>query len=178
MSELGEGGVLVFYRAAGKVRAKLGKRLVENGSCMDWSLYRDTRLPENIREELSKLNEVLPEKTIYEVADQIAGWMEDASTAEENNFAIHLNNLSTKGSHILLSALADAEVQIGSEQLLHTIAGFLRSDDKRLAQSSAVCLLRCGGTLGEKLLRVQLWNPDSLPHVQLILGTINLLASP
>ena len=179
MTELGVGNILIYYLADSLEQDHLNLDKLWWRRGPEWTgLYAVLRLPENIREKLGNLNGVLTEDTLYETADQIASWIEDASIAEQNTFATHINELSVKGARILLSAFADAEVQLASEQLLHTITGFLHSDDKRLSQTAAVCLLRCGGKPGKTLLSAQLWNPASLPHMQLILGAIKLFASP
>jgi len=144
----------------------------------EWTgLYTSLRLPENIREDLAMLREEECEDTVYKIADSIAKWMADASGAEQRVLATSFGGLTVRGVRILLSAIADAEVQLRSEHLLHTIAGFLGSEDKRLAQTAGVCLLQCGGGLGGTLLRARLNDPASLPHIQLILGAIHLLSS-
>lgn len=136
---------------------------------------QEAELPQKVREHMRDLRQVENEGTLYEIADTIAEWVADTSEDEQAAFAADLRELPTRGARILLSALADAEVRLTSETLLYTIASFLGSEDKRLAQSVAVCLLQCGGALGRALLRDRLKDPASLPHVQLIQGVMGLL---
>lgn len=144
----------------------------------EWTgLYTVPRLPDKLREQLETLNQEQREDTLYKIADEIAGWVTDASGAEQSVFSTYVSELRPRLARILISAIADAEVALASERLLHTIAGYLGSEDKRLAQTAAVCLLQCGGGLGGTLLRARLNNSASLPHIHLILGAINLLAS-
>jgi hypothetical protein len=144
----------------------------------EWTgLYTVPRLPDKLREQLQILHREEREDGLYKIADAIADWMIDASGAEQSVFATYIGGLTARSARILFSAIADAEVQVASERLLHTIAGFLGSEDKRLAQTAAVCLLQCGGGLGGTLLRARLNSPASLPHIQLILGAVNLLSS-
>ena len=136
-----------------------------------------TRLPEKLREQLDTLNQEQHEDTLYDIADEIVRWLRDASRAEQSFFSSYVSRLTPTAAHILVSAIADSEVQLTSERLLYTIAGFLGSDDKRLVQSAAICLLQCGSVVGGTLLRERLNRPASLLHVQLVLGAINLLTS-
>jgi len=140
-------------------------------------LYTVRQLPEGVREQLRILCQQESEEALYNIADTITDWITEASGTEQATLASEFHKLRSRDVRVLLSALADSEVQIQSERLLHTIAGFLGSDDKRLAQTAAICLLQCGGVLGSTLLQFRLANPASLPHVELILGAINLLAS-
>lgn len=140
-------------------------------------LYTVRQLPERVREQLRNLCQQESEAEQYEIADTITEWMTEASGTEQATLAPELHELRPKDIRVLLSALADSEVRLRSERLLHTIAGLLGSDDKRLAQASALCLLQCGGVLGGTLLQFRLANPASLPHINLILGAINLLTS-
>ena len=140
-------------------------------------LYTVRQLPEGVREQLRNLCQQESEEALYNIADTITDWITEASGTEQATLAAEFRELRSRDVRVLLSALADSEVQLQSERLLHTIAGFLGSDDKRLAQTAAICLLQCGGVLGSTLLQFRLANPASLPHVELILGAINLLAS-
>jgi hypothetical protein len=143
---------------------------------LEWTgLY--TRLPEKLREQLEALNQEKREDRLYDIADEIARWLRDASRAEQSVFSNYVTRLIPTAVRILISAIADSEVQLSSGRLLYTIAGFLGSEDKRVAQSAAICLLQCGSGVGGALLRDRVNRPASLPHVQLILGTINLLTS-
>lgn len=144
---------------------------------MSTSLFpQEAELPQKVREQMLDLRQEKSEDTLYEIADAVAEWVVDASGAEQTAFAVDLRELPSRGARILLSALADAEVRLTSETLLYTIASFLGSEDKRLAQAAAVCLLECGGALGGALLRDRLKDPATLPHVQLIRGVMDLLA--
>lgn len=135
-------------------------------------------LPQGIRNQLTELSPAsASEDDLYEIADAVADWVANASDAEQAVFAIYLQELSPRGARVLLSALADSEVHIRSEQLLWTIASFLDSEDKRLAQAAAVCLLDCGDALGSRILRERITRAESIPHAQLIQGIIDLLAS-
>ena len=141
-----------------------------------YALPQEVKLPQKVREQMHDLRQEESEDTLYEIADAIAEWAADASRFEQTAFAVYSRELPDRGVRILLSALADAEVRLTSETLLYTIASFLGSEDKRLAQAAAVCLLECGGAFGRALLQDKLKDPASLPHVQLIQGVMDLLA--
>jgi len=140
-------------------------------------LYTIRQIPEDIRQQLRSLRQQETEKDSYDIADSITEWITEASGTEQAALVPELRELRPKDIRVLLSSLADSEVRFRSERLLHAIAGLLDTDDKRLAQASALCLLQCGGVLGGTLLRFRLANPASLPHIDLILGAINLLTS-
>jgi hypothetical protein len=143
----------------------------------EWAGLYSFPLPLEVSQRMKSLCQEENEETSYKIADAIAEWVGDASGAEQTVFTTHVRELSPTGARILFAALSDAEVRIASEWLLHAIAEFLSSDDKRLAQAAAVCLLTSSSALGRTLVQQKLKDPTSLPHAQLIRGIMNLLAS-
>jgi hypothetical protein len=188
MTHLGPPLVLVYYSTPegelghrseiepGFFRLGLRQHL-ERSSEWDevYALPQEVKLPQKIREPMLDLRQAKSEATLYEIADMVTEWAADASQVEQTAFAVYLWELPVRGVRILLSALADAEVRFTSEMLLYTITSFLGSEDKRLAQTAAVCLLQCGGALGGALLQDRLKDPATIPHVQLIQGVMDLL---
>lgn len=133
-------------------------------------------LPQEVRKHLSDLHSSQEdENSLYEIADAIAEWIEDASEPEQTALAVPILDLPPRGACILVSAFADSEVLLASEVVLRTIASWVYSDDKRLAQAAAACLLECGGIFGQTLLQDRMKNSTAIPHAQLIQGIINFL---
>ncbi len=130
--------------------------------------------PIHIKEFLNQLRAGLEdEDALYEIAETIVDWLADESDEYQASLAIELQNMSSPARHKIVSVLADTETQINNHHLLETIGSFLLSTDKILAQSSAVCLLTCGGIVGKEVLQNQL-RLDNIPHFQLIRGIIKL----
>lgn len=115
------------------------------------------------------------EDALYEIAEAIVEWLTDNSDEYQTSLAVELQNMPSIARRILIAALSDAEAQVNSKNLLDTIGLFLESTDKLLAQSSAACLLTCGGFLGKNILQSKLSNND-LPHYQLIQGIMRLFS--
>jgi hypothetical protein len=135
-------------------------------------------LPQRIRNQLTELSQAsASEDDLYEIADAVAEWLANASDSEQAVLATYLQELPARSARILLSAFADGEVHLKGEQLLWTIASFLDSEDERLAQAAAVCLLECGSALGGRALLERMIEAESIPHAQLIQGIIEMLAS-
>lgn len=135
-------------------------------------------LPQEIRNQLTEISQAsASEDNLYEMADAVTEWVVNTSDAEQAVLATYLQELSPRGARVLVSALADSEVHLQSEQLLWTITSFLDSEDKRLAQAAAVCLLECGGTLGRCILIERMKEAEFIPHAQLIQGIQELLVS-
>jgi hypothetical protein len=144
----------------------------------EWSgLYTIRELPASIGEEIQKLHGDKSDTELYTIVDTIADWVAGASASEQGALSKEISKLPVNSLRILLSGLADSEVTLTSQRLLYAISGFVGSGDKRIAQSATVCLLQCGDALGGALLRTRLNNPATLPHAQLIVGAIKLLAS-
>lgn len=179
MTDLRETSPIAILTPSEKEIAPLGREglLFRWLKGSEWILYTSYQLPESVERQLNSLQGERSEEALYTIADEIAVWFADTTVPEQNLLAKSLDALSVKASRILLASLADAGIELESELLLHTIAGFLGSEDKRLAQASAICLIQCGGNLGETLLRTRLSNPESLPHDKLILGVINFMTS-
>ncbi len=130
--------------------------------------------PIHIKEFLHKLSAGLEdEDALYQVAEEIIEWLADESDQYQASLAIELQNMPLMARHIIVSVLADTETQINNHHLLETISLFLLSTDKILAQSSAICLLTCGGIVGKEVLQNKL-RFDNIPHLQLIRGIIKL----
>jgi hypothetical protein len=113
------------------------------------------------------------EIVLYEIAGLIAEWLMDNPNGYQTIFAAYLQSIPFSSSRILLAALSDAEFSTSNEYLLHFVSSFIKSDDKRLAQTAATFLLTCGGDFG-KILLSQLLTQE-LPHRQLIQGINKLL---
>ncbi|MEH1811529.1 MAG: hypothetical protein V7L09_03520 [Nostoc sp.] len=125
------------------------------------------------------LDELLANKkdkdTLYEIAEKIVEWLSDSSEKYQAKLAIELDKMPSTASRILIVSLRNAEFQINNKNLLDAIGRFLKSEDKLLAQSSAACLLACGGSLGENIVQTALSSQD-LPHSRLIQGIMGLLS--
>lgn len=105
----------------------------------------------------------------------MAEWLIDAPNEYHTIFAGYLQKMPLMSSRILMATLSDAELSTSNESLLYSVSSFLKSTDKRLAQTAAIFLLICGGTLGKELL-LQGLSTQKLPHVKLIQGISKLLS--
>lgn len=114
------------------------------------------------------------EDALYEIAEAIVEWLTDNSDEYQTRLAVEFKNMPLVASRILIVSLRNAETHINSENLLYAISSFLESTDKLLAQSSAACLLTCGGHLGKNIVETALLE-NNLPHSRLIQGIIRLL---
>lgn len=132
--------------------------------------------PSEIKKHLNRLSKAQETETnLYEVASSIAEWLIDASNEDQTLLAAYLHKMPLQSSRILMAALSDAEFTTINETLLHSASSFLKSADKRLAQTAATFLITCGETLGKSLLQQALSNQE-LPHLQLIRGISELLS--
>jgi hypothetical protein len=130
--------------------------------------------PNDIKEYLDRISiNQESESVLYEIADLIAEWLIDAPNGYQIIFTAYLQSIPFSSSRILLSALSDADFSTSNEYLIHFVSSFIKSDDKRLAQTAATFLLTCGGDLG-KIFLSQLLTQE-LPHLQLIQGINKLL---
>jgi hypothetical protein len=84
-----------------------------------------------------------------------------------------LNTLDNRAKRILISALADAEVEVRSEVLARHVANQLLAQDKRITQAATVYLIRCHGSLGRDLIRE--FEKKNPPNIDLIAGMVKLL---
>ena len=133
-------------------------------------------LPQKVRAQLLELQHASENgNDLYETADVVAEWVVGSSELEQTGLATYLSDLSPKAACTLLSAFADAEALLKSETLLRTVANFVFSDDKRLAQAAAACLLACGESFGKTLLEERMQAPEDIPHVRLVQGIVDLL---
>jgi hypothetical protein len=135
-------------------------------------------LPQGIHNRLTELSQAsASEDDLYAIAEAVTEWIANAADSEQAVLATYLQELPARSARILLSSFADGGVHFTSEQLLWTVAGFLDSEDERLAQAAAVWLLECGNALGRRILLGRMTEAESIPHAQLIQGIMELLAS-
>lgn len=99
----------------------------------------------------------------------------DAPNEYHTFFAGYIQGIPLVSSRILMAALSDAEFSTINGSLLSSVSSFLKSTDKRLAQTAATFLLTCGGTPGRNFLW-QVLSTQELPHSQLIKGISDLLS--
>lgn len=164
-----------FLRALDDPICPIWKQPFDNPTS-DFSFLIIPDLPQEVRAHLRELQHAAEnENDLYETADAVAEWAVDSSEPEQIVLATYLSNLSPRAACTLFSAFADAEVSLKSETLLHTVADCLFSNDKRLAQASAACLLACGGAFGKMLLQERMQTPEDIPHVRLVQGIVDLL---
>ncbi|WP_298916632.1 hypothetical protein [uncultured Nostoc sp.] len=132
--------------------------------------------PDEIKDYLDELLANKKDKdTLYEIAEAVVQWLSDSPEEYQTRLAIELCKMPSTASRILIVSLRNAEFQISNNNLLYAIGSFLESTDKLLAQSSAACLLACGGSLGESIVQTALYSQD-LPHSRLIQGIMGLLS--
>lgn len=130
--------------------------------------------PNDIKEYLDRISiNQESESALYEIADLIAEWLIDAPNGYQIIFTAYLQSIPFSSSRILLAALSDADFSTSNEYLINFVSSFIKSNDKRLAQTAATFLLTCGGNLG-KIFLSQLLTQE-LPHLQLIQGINKLL---
>lgn len=140
------------------------------------SPFRLHDFPSEIKKYLNRLSKAQEtENNLYEVASSIAEWLIDAANEDQTLVAAYLHKMPLQSSRILIAALSDAGFSTSNTNLLRSVSLFLKSTDKRLAQSAATFLITCGETLGESLLQQALSNQE-LPHLQLIRGISELLS--
>ena len=140
-----------------------------------WRFVGLNDFPAQIREFLEQLqNTQTKEDDLYEIAEAIVEWLIENPEEYQTSLSVELRKMSAIASRILIVSLRNTEAQINNKYLLDAIGYFLRSPDKVLAQSSATCLLVCGGSLGDNIVQKTLLGQD-LPHYQLIQGVIKLL---
>ncbi len=133
-------------------------------------------LPPQIKEYLSKLSHAQEsESNLYEIADLVAEWLMDAPNEYQTFFASYIQGIPPTSARIIIAALNNAEFSNTNESLLASVSFFLKSSDKRLAQTAAAFLLTCGDALGKDFL-FQILSTQELPHSQLIRGIIELLS--
>lgn len=137
-------------------------------------------LPSGIKNYLTKLTHAQKsESDLYKFSDFVAEWLIDAPNEYldecQTFLASYIQVIPPTSSRILLAALSNAEFSNSNESLLTSVSLFLKSSDKRLAQTAAAFLLTCGGALGRDFL-FQILSTQELPHSQLIKGIIELLS--
>lgn len=134
-------------------------------------------LPQEVREQLDILCASSRDSdSLYETADALTEWLRESSTDYQATLASYLAQLSPSGARTLLSAFADAEIALTSVILLQAVAAFMHTEERRLAQVAATCLLICGGKVGKALVDEKLQTPPPVPHAELIQGIVNLLS--
>jgi hypothetical protein len=133
-------------------------------------------IPNEIEECLDRLSQTQSsESALYQISNLVAEWLMDAPNEYQTFFAGYIQNIPLMSSRILMAALSDAEFSTGNGSLLSSVSSFLKSTDKRLAQTAATFLLTCGGSLGSNFL-LQTLSTQELPHSQLIKGISELLS--
>lgn len=133
-------------------------------------------IPNEIKEYLVELSQTQSsESALYQISNLIAEWLMDAPSEYQTFFARYIQDKPLMSSRLLLAALSDAEFSTSNGSLLSTASSFLKSTDKRLAQTAATFLLTCGGTLGRNFLW-QTLSTQELPHSQLVKGISELLS--
>jgi hypothetical protein len=135
-------------------------------------------LPEfsqEVKHYLDCLQKPASDDDLYTIADKIAEWLSEASDDHQTALAAYLPELPTVSARTLLSAFGDAEVTLTSAALLGAIARFVYSEDGRLSQAAAACLLICGGETGKLLMREILQSPSGIPHARLVQGIVDLV---
>lgn len=136
--------------------------------------------PDSIPDEIKKCLDRLyhtqeSESALYEVSNSVAEWLIDAPNEYQTFFTRYIQTIPLMSRRILIAALSDAEFSTNNESLLSSVSLFLKSTDKRLAQTAATFLLTCGGTLGKEILGVVL-SKEEVPHSQLVKGISELLS--
>lgn len=112
------------------------------------------------------------ELEIYNVLNY---FISDISQEELESYIItSLQTLSPLCNRVLLSLLADTEFTTCNNEILSLVLPYVRSIDKRIAQTSSSFLLICSGIKGQGLLNDLLLEGD-IPHTSLIKGIISLL---
>ena len=99
----------------------------------------------------------------------------DAPNEYQTFFASYIQSIPPTSARIIIAALNNAEFSNTNESLLASVSFFLKSSDKRLAQTAAAFLLTCGDALGKDFL-FQILSTQELPHSQLIRGITELLS--
>lgn len=99
----------------------------------------------------------------------------DASHEYQTFFAGYIQTVPLKNVRILMAALSDAEFSTDNGSLIASVSSFVKSTDKRLAQTAATFLLTCGGSLGRDFL-FQVLATQELPHSRLVRGISELLS--
>ncbi|MEA5466150.1 hypothetical protein [Leptothoe sp. PORK10 BA2] len=115
------------------------------------------------------------ENNLYETSSLIAEWLMDAPHEYQTFFAGYIQTIPSKSVRILIAALSDAEFSTDNSSLVASVSSFIKSTDKRLAQTAAAFLLICGGSLGKDFL-FQVLATQELPHSQLVRGISKLLS--
>lgn len=129
-----------------------------------------------IKECLGKLSHAQEsESNLYEISSLVSEWLVDAPKEYQTFFASYIQAIPPKSARILIADLSNAEFSTNNGSLLASVSSFLKSTDKRLAQTAAAFLLTCGDTLGRDFL-FQMLSTQELPHSQLIKGISELLS--
>jgi len=110
-------------------------------------------IPNAIKECLVGLSQTQSsESALYQISNLVTEWLMDASNEYQTFLAGYVQGIPLMSSRILMAALSDAEFSTSNGSLLSSVSSFLKSTDKRLAQTAATFLLTCGGTLGRNFL--------------------------
>lgn len=157
-----------------------------SSDCLDLECRETTRtstsslrlreFPREIEKQLNRLCKIqTSERELYEIASLVAEWTIDAPIEYQILLAVHIQNTCTVSSRILMAVLSDIEFSTKSKILLDSASLFLKSADKRLAQTAATFLIICGGDLGKSILQKTLSSQQDLHHFTLIQGISKLL---
>jgi len=114
------------------------------------------------------------ESLLYEAAETILSWIQ--GNIESNEFQMVLLSilqlLPPSGVRVLLASLADNVVHVKNPSLVKKIAEHLFSDNKRIAQAAALCLLKCADRAGSEILKTSISaNP---PNAKLLAGILKM----
>jgi hypothetical protein len=133
-------------------------------------------IPDKIKEYLVKLSHAQEsESVLYDLSNLVTEWLMDAPNEHQTFFARYIRDIPLISSRILMATLSDEEFSTSNGNLLSSVSSFLKSTDRRLAQTAATFLLTCGGTLGKDFLW-RTFSTQELPHSQLVKGISELLS--
>ncbi len=122
----------------------------------------------------------LDERTLYSYAEIIAHWFEDNSEAEAKGahecLAEYLIRLKPERARTLLAGLSDSDFSTKDSRLIFAVESSVMSEDKELAQCTAIFLVTCCGRIGKGLLAARLKEPE-FHHKNLVQGIFDLLTN-
>jgi len=113
------------------------------------------------------------ENDLYKISDSAAEFLLGIAS-EDHDFIISiLKLLPLPSMRIMIASLSDAGFTTKNESLIYFVSSFLSNENKAIAQTSAIFLLSCCGSLGGKLVAQ---GKDKVPHAILVNGIIELLS--
>lgn len=141
------------------------------------SSYSISDFPEDVKEKIKRLQsqlEIEDEEALYNDARSIAIWLIDQPNEYQDALVEYLKSMPLLSRQELIATFSDVEVKISSKNLLELISSYLASDNKDLAQNSAICLMSCGSETGRYILN-RVLSTQELPCKHLIQGIVKLL---